>query len=118
VLDYDSLVSQGHSSDVAVQTLRGSAARYGMHLIEKFATLVGASAGTNEVREIPLRLVQPGMTIMHDLRTHLGTLLVPRGFEVSEPFLEKLKNFGAGILNEKVKVLVPAAKAANDVYVA
>jgi response regulator RpfG family c-di-GMP phosphodiesterase len=118
VLDYDSLLTQGHSNDVAVQTLRGSAARYGAHLIEKFATLVGASAGTNEIREMPLRLVQPGMTIMHDLRTHLGTLLVPRGFEVSEPFLEKLKNFGAGILNEKVKVMVHAPKSAGGAHMA
>jgi len=114
VLQYDTLVTQGHTNDVAVQTLRGSAERFGSHLIEKFAALMGASSGTNEIREIPLKLVQPGMTIMHDLRTHLGTLLVPRGFEVSEPFLERLKNFGAGILNEKVKVLVPAAKSAED----
>jgi response regulator RpfG family c-di-GMP phosphodiesterase len=118
VLDYDSLVTQGHSNDVAVQTLRGSAPRYSEQLIEKFAALVGASSGANEIREMPLRLVQPGMTIMHDLRTHLGTLVVPRGFEVSEPFLEKLKNFGAAILNEKVKVLVPAAKSASGVHVA
>jgi hypothetical protein len=49
VLDYDSLVTQGHSSDVAVQTLRGSADRYGAHLIEKFAALLGASSGTTEI---------------------------------------------------------------------
>ena len=113
VLDYDTLVTQGHTSDVAVQTLRANSTRYGSQWIEKFAALVGAGSGTSEIREIPLRMVQPGMTIMHDLRTHLGTLLVPRGFEVSEPFLERLKNFGAGILNEKVKVLVPAAKIAQ-----
>ena len=50
------------------------------------------------------------MTILDDLRTHMGTLLVPRGFEVSETFLEKLRHFGASILSENVKVLVPAAK--------
>jgi hypothetical protein len=58
--------------------------------------------------------VQPGMTIMEDLRTHLGTLLVPRGFEVSETFLERMRNFGATILSEKIKVLVPAGKAARE----
>jgi hypothetical protein len=60
---------------------------------------------------MPLRLVQPGMTVMQDIRTHMGTLLVPRGFEITAPFLERLHNFGASILAEKVKVLVPAAKA-------
>jgi response regulator RpfG family c-di-GMP phosphodiesterase len=112
VLEYDTLVVQGHSSDVAVQTVRSKSARYGAPLIEKFATQLGAGAGTNEIREMPLRLVKPGMTIMDDLRTHLGTLLVPRGFEVSETFMERLPNFGATILAEKIKVLVPAAKTA------
>jgi hypothetical protein len=47
------------------------------------------------------------MTIMEDVRTHLGTLLIARGFEVSPPFLERLRNLGASILAEKIKVLVP-----------
>lgn len=110
VLDYDALVTQGHDRAVAMQTVRAKTARYGDGLIEHFAALVGASSGTSEIREMPLRLVLPGMTIMQDLRTHMGTLLVPRGFEVSETFRERLRNFGDGILAEKVKVLVPAAK--------
>jgi hypothetical protein len=55
---------------------------------------------------MPLRAVQPGMIIMQDVRTHMGTLLVPRGFEVTKLFLEKLRNFGPDLLNEVVKVTV------------
>lgn len=110
VLEYDSLVTQGHPSDVAIQTAHMSADRYGVDLVEKFRTFMGAAPCTAEIREMPLRHVLPGMTIMNDLRTHLGTLLVPRGFEVSETFLARLHNFGATILSEKIKVLVPAAK--------
>jgi CheY-like chemotaxis protein len=106
VLNYDSIVTQGHSCDVAMQTVRGNAARYGESLLEKFAQLTGGSSGASEIHEMPLRLVQPGMTIMEDLRTHTGTLLVPRGFEITPTFLERLHNFGASILAEKVKVLV------------
>lgn len=110
-LDYDALIVQGHSNDVAVQTLRvRRAARFGLEFIEKFAHFVGASASASEVRELPLRLVKPGMTILDDVRTHMGTLLVPRGFEISETFLERLRNFGDSIAAEKVRVLVPAAK--------
>ncbi|HEU4655398.1 MAG TPA: HD domain-containing phosphohydrolase [Steroidobacteraceae bacterium] len=108
VLDYDALVTQGHSADVAVQTLRRKTARYSENLVQRFATLVGANTGSSEVREMPLRLVQPGMTILEDLRTHMGTLLVPRGFEVTETFLERVRNFGEGMLAEKIKVLVPS----------
>lgn len=112
VLEFDTLVAQGHTNDVAVQTLRGRTARYGEVLVEKFAGLVGASSGVNETRLIPLRTVKPGMIIQQDLRTHLGTLLVPRGFEVSETFLQRLHNFGSGLLDEKIKVMIPAPSAA------
>jgi response regulator RpfG family c-di-GMP phosphodiesterase len=38
VLEYDTLVTQGHSVDVAVQTLRRRASRFTQGLIEKFGT--------------------------------------------------------------------------------
>jgi response regulator RpfG family c-di-GMP phosphodiesterase len=110
-LHYDTLVAQGHGSAEAVQTVRQKSERYGTTLVEKFATLVGVGASVDEIRELPLRMVQPGMTIMNDLRTHQGTLLVARGFEVSESFLQRLHNFGSGILEERVKVVVHAPKA-------
>jgi hypothetical protein len=49
-----------------------------------------------------------GMVFMDDLYTQIGTLLVPKGFEVTETFLERARNFGPGILAEKVRVLAPA----------
>jgi response regulator RpfG family c-di-GMP phosphodiesterase len=110
VLEYDNLVAQGHSMDVAVQTLRQRPSRYGAQMVEQFATHLGAGAGGNELRDMPLRSVQPGMIIMQDVRTHMGTLLVARGFEVSATFLERIPNFGPDLMRESVKVMVPAAK--------
>jgi response regulator RpfG family c-di-GMP phosphodiesterase len=108
VLEYDALVTQGNSVSTAVQTLRGRASRYGAPLIEQFAKHVGAGSSGREVREITLRSVQPGMAIMQDLRTSMGTLLVPRGFEVTPTFMERIRNYGPDLLAEKIKVLVPA----------
>ena len=113
VLEYDNLVTQGHEVNVAVQTLRLRASRFGADLIEKFATHVGAGSGKTEAREVALRMVHPGMIIMQDVRTHMGTLLVARGFEVSATFLERIRNFGPDLQNETVKVLVPPAKVAS-----
>lgn len=113
VTDFDTLTSQGNSPDTAVQMLRGRENRYGGKLIQEFATHLGAGSGEVEVVEMPLRQVRPGMTILQDVRTYLGTLLVPRGFEVTERFIERMPNFGAGILGEKVQVKVPAARAAG-----
>ena len=109
VLEYDSMVAQGHATNVAVQTLRKSE-KYDPALIEQLATLVGASTSAQEIRELPLRVVTPGMVFLDDLRTHMGTLLVPKGFEVTETFLERMRNFGSGILTEKVRVLVSASR--------
>jgi hypothetical protein len=58
---------------------RGSARnwsrRFGQHL--------GRVSVKAEARDMPLKAVKLGMIIMQDVRTHLGTLLVPRGFEVT-----------------------------------
>jgi CheY-like chemotaxis protein len=110
VLEYDTLVTQGHPIDTAIQTLRVRASRYGAPLIDRFASYLGAGSSEREVREMPLRAVQPGMAIMQDLRTSMGTLLVPRGFEVTPTFMERIRNYGPDLLAEKIKVLVPVGK--------
>jgi response regulator RpfG family c-di-GMP phosphodiesterase len=111
-LAYDALTAQGHSSEVAVQTLRGRTARFGSRLVEAFAAHLGTGTGADEVREMELRYVQPGMVVLQDVRTHLGTLLVPRGFEATPSFVERIRNFGPEVLAEQIRVLVPAAKPA------
>jgi CheY-like chemotaxis protein len=111
VQEYDTLITQGHSVDVAIQTIRRRAPRFTAGLIEQFGTHLGAGSSKNEAREIALKSVQVGMVIMQDVRTHQGTLLVPRGFEVTALFLERIGNFGPELLSEIVKVMVPAAKS-------
>ena len=106
VMEYDTLVTQGQTTNVAVQTLRSRVARFGDAMVEKFGIHVGAGSSTKELREMPLRVVQPGMIIMQDVRTHMGTLLVARGFEVTSVFLERARNFGPDLLNESVRVMV------------
>lgn len=113
-LDYDAHIAQGASTDVVVQTLRANGERYGTEAIAHLAAHVGAGEATGDLRTIPLRHVAGGMIMMQDVYTHLGTLLVPRGFEVTESFLERMRNFGGSLLTEEVKVLVPAAGAVRS----
>jgi hypothetical protein len=44
------------------------------------------------------------VTLMDDLRTDLGTLLVPHGYEISLSFIDRIRNFGPGMLEERVRV--------------
>ncbi len=105
VLEYDAQIAQGRSIEAAIETVRAPAAKHDRKLIESLEVLIGAAGGAQEMTEVAVGRVRPGMVFMDDLRTHIGTLLVPKGFEVTETFLERAKNFGPGILDEKVRVM-------------
>jgi response regulator RpfG family c-di-GMP phosphodiesterase len=105
VLDYDTLVTRGHSLEVALRTLRSRSVRFGADLIERFAAHVGAEQNVGELRMVALHSVTPGMIIVQDVRTHAGTLVVPHGFEVTEVFLQRARTFDTGLLNTSVRVL-------------
>lgn len=111
VLEFDGLISQGLIVGDALQTLRGRAARFGKQLIEQFGTHIGTSGSSVAMRELPLRAVRPGMTILQDVRNSHGVLLVARGFEVTAVFLERVRNYGADMLNAPVRVLAQSAAA-------
>ena len=111
VLEYDAQIAQGHGPEAALSSVRAQSGRFDVKLIENLESLVGLAAGAPEVREVPVGRLTPGMVFMDDLYTHVGTLLVPKGFEVTEAFLERARNFGPGILQEKVRVLATAKSA-------
>jgi len=104
VLEYDAQIAQAHSAEVAVSAIRAQSGRFDAKLVEHLERLVGLAAAAHEVLEVPVGRLTPGMVFMEDLFTQIGTLLVPKGFEVSETFLERARNFGPGILQEKVRV--------------
>ncbi len=111
VLDYDALVTQAHSEKDAVDTLKARGERYDQKLVETLAQVVGAPLTAEEIRELPLRDLLLGMTLLNDVRTEKGVLLVSNGFEVSASFLERMRNFTPAVLNTPVKVIVRPPKA-------
>jgi hypothetical protein len=54
------------------------------------------------------------MILMDDLRTDLGTLLVSSGYEVSQSFVDRMRNFGAGLLAERVRVRISRTESATS----
>jgi len=105
VLAYDALIVAGNSVNIAIQALRDRARPQEEKLLDTFAQIVGADAGKQEIRESLVAALSPGMIILDDLRTAVGTLLVPKGFEVTETFLERTRNFEATLLQSKVRVM-------------
>jgi response regulator RpfG family c-di-GMP phosphodiesterase len=104
VLEYDAQIVQGRPVPAAVEALRTPMGRYDKKLIENLESLVGVAVGHREVMEVAVGRLAAGMVLVDDLRTQVGTLLVPKGFEVTETFLERARNFGPGIMEEKVRV--------------
>jgi len=104
ILAYDSLIVAGNSVVASLQSLRSRAPIYGAALVETFAALVGNLVENEDIVELPVGSVKPGMIILDDLRTAVGTLLVPKGFEVTNAFLERKRNFDPLILQKKVRV--------------
>jgi len=105
VLAYDALIVAGNSVNIAIQTLRDLPLPHDEKLLDTFAQIMGASAEKQELRESLVAALMPGMIILDDLRTAVGTLLVPKGFEVTETFLERTRNFDATLLQSKVRVM-------------
>jgi len=105
VLEYDAQIAQGRPIHEAIGATRAQALRHDGKLVERLELLVGASVSAQQLSEVPVGDVIPGMVFVDDLRTHVGTLLVPKGFEVTETFLERMRNFGPGILQERVRVM-------------
>ncbi len=110
VLDHESQVSQGRARDAIFENLRERVGRYGAKLIEHFDDCIGATSEGDRSAEIPLRHVRPGMTLQQDIRTHLGALIVPRGFEVTQTFVQRISSIAPELLDTPVRVSVAEAR--------
>jgi CheY-like chemotaxis protein len=112
VLEYDTQVVQGNLT--AIQTIRAKINRHDSQLVDHLAAAVGADSGQVEITEIAVGKVKTGMIILDDVRTPMGVLLVPKGFEVTDVFITRMRNFGPGILAERIRVSAPSAPAPRN----
>jgi CheY-like chemotaxis protein len=113
VLEFDALTSRGESAETAIATLRARGGAKSAPLLAQLAALQGMVDSGPQLREIRLREVLPGMIIMDDLRTDLGTLLVSRGYEVSQSFVLRMRNLSPRLLEERVRVRRSALEGEN-----
>jgi CheY-like chemotaxis protein len=103
-LEFDALMSRGEDPATAIATLRARSGAKSTQLLAHLAVLHNTVDSQTQVREIRLCDVVPGLILMDDLRTDLGTLLVSKGYEVTQSFIDRMRNFGPGLLAERVRV--------------
>jgi hypothetical protein len=113
VLEFDALTSRGEVAETAIATLRARWGKKNAPLLTHLAALQNTVDSGIQLREIRLCDVVPGMILMDDLRTDLGTLLVSSGYEVSQSFVDRMRNFGPGLLAERVRVRISGTASAT-----
>jgi hypothetical protein len=104
VLEFDALISRGESPERAIATLGARWGARNSSMLAHLAALQGMTDSGPQLREVRLSDVVPGMILMDDLRTDLGTLLVSQGYEISHSFIDRIRNFGPGLLEGRVRV--------------
>lgn len=105
--DFDALLGRGLSNAEALGLLRSEVPQVELGFVEALARLHAGDAVQVEMRSLALARLRPGMVIAEALYTSTGQLLVNRGFEITEGFLERARNFRRGFVREPVQVILP-----------
>lgn len=103
VSDYDFLEASGTSTGAAITALQARKGCYDPKLIGVLARVKGKAAPG--VGEVKLAALQAGMLLVQDVMSTTGSLLVPRGHEVTEAILTRLRALEAGSVREPLLVL-------------
>jgi CheY-like chemotaxis protein len=102
--DFDALLVRGETPVVSLATLRGRDV-YDSGLLHAMEML--HSGDTDEVREISLLDVHPGMRILSDVVLPNGTLFIPRGYVVSVSTLDRIAYLDVDCTMQYVRVSIP-----------
>ncbi len=104
--DYDVLEAQDVPQQTTFQIMRGRTGLYDPQLLATFAAMMTSAGQAEEIREVRLRELQPGMTLVDHVRTTTGTLLIARGYEITPGLMERMRNFPPGLVREPLRVVV------------
>jgi CheY-like chemotaxis protein len=99
--DADVLEHTGTPLAVAIGQLEKRKDRYG----ERAVAALASSGVGGKIELMPLTEVREGMVFADDVRTEHGTLLVPRGFEVTQSFLARARAYRHGYVIEPLRVI-------------
>jgi len=105
-VDFDELESNALSVQLALDTMLGREGWYDPETLQAFVRIKGASAGQQVVKEIQLQAVRVGMVFAEEVRLKSGVLLVARGYEVTQSFIEKVRSFQKDVVNEPLRIVV------------
>lgn len=96
-VDLDELESRGMASNVAYAVLRSRSGCYDPGVLAVLDRQATAGGGGGEVLEVGVAELEIGVVVAVDVVDGTGRLLVGRGQEMTEPLLERIRNFAATV---------------------
>jgi hypothetical protein len=80
---------------------------YDTEVLESLSAAVAPGVNPDAPHSVPLSALRIGMVVAEDIRMVSGTLLVARGYEIAQGFIERARNFRPGTVREPVRVFIP-----------
>jgi hypothetical protein len=108
-LEYDVMAMQKLPPAEIQQKLMAREARFGAKVLDAIKASVGITAEPEQEIVVPLRDAKPGMRLRQEIRSHVGALLVPFGFEISQRLLERLSQVAPDVLEQPVRLAAARA---------
>jgi response regulator RpfG family c-di-GMP phosphodiesterase len=112
-LAFEELLSLGATPKRALEALKKDAERYDLRVL----TALGSAAALSQTpatRILTLAELQPGMVLAENVSNTDGSLVLPKGHEISAGSLQRLRNYGQLDLLDKAEFLVRGGKAVSE----
>jgi FixJ family two-component response regulator len=106
---FDNLKMKGLADEDALARLRFRRDEFGPELVAALTDFKSEGASM-QLRKVPTAKLSAGMILQQEIRTRTGTLMVPKGQEITPALLVKLENYSqAGSIDTEIMVLVPGS---------
>lgn len=105
-MDLDALEAQGMGTARAIDALLAQSTWRDDQLVAALLAIRDATVKEDTRREIGIVGLKPGMVFAEDVHTLTGALFAARGYEVTESFLERVRNFRPGTIKEPIHVVI------------
>jgi response regulator RpfG family c-di-GMP phosphodiesterase len=108
-VDFDALEAHGA---LALDKITARPEHYDPAALAALVAVRGQSS-SDSVRDVSLSQLVAGMVLAEDVKLSNGVLLAARGHEVTDRFLERMRNSGKGALTDQYRIAVRSPGAAS-----
>jgi response regulator RpfG family c-di-GMP phosphodiesterase len=111
---FDALTQNGLSAVNVIGAMRSTAGSFDDKVLTLLTELYAESADLVSIVEISVNGLAAGMVLAEDLITRKGLLVMAQGCELTDTFIERIRNYRPGAFNDTVRVVITRVVAQDD----